>query len=160
VVGHLVGLLTTLKGLPLAYNKDLQEDKEALFDVIDTLKIELPIATGIICTMKINAKRMAAMLNEEMLATDLADYLVREGVPFRKSHHLVGQAVLRAEELGVPLNELDLSEYQAIHSSFTESVYGVFDVQQSVSARAVEGGTAPQAVRNQIKTAKDIIKHL
>ena len=160
VVGHLVGLLTTLKGLPLAYNKDLQEDKEALFDVIDTLKIELPIATGIICTMKINAKRMAAMLNEEMLATDLADYLVREGVPFRKSHHLVGQAVLRAEELGVPLTELDLSEYQAIHTSFTESLYGILDMQESVKARAVEGGTAPQAVRNQIKTAKDIIKHL
>ncbi len=160
VVGHLVGLLTTLKGLPLAYNKDLQEDKEGLFDVIDTLKIELPVATGVIFTLRVNAKQMAAVLDEEMLATDLADHLVREGVPFRKSHHLVGQAVLRAKELNISLNELDLSEYQAIYSSFTEKLYGVFDVQRSVMARAVEGGTAPSAVLSQIKKAKEILKRL
>lgn len=159
VFGHLVGFLTTLKGLPLAYNKDLQEDKEALFDVIDTLKLELPVAAGVIRTLQVNADRMAAMVDDKMLATDLADYLVREGVPFRKSHQLVGQIVLRAEELGVSLSELDLSDYQAIHTSFTDSVYEVFDVQRSIEARSVRGGTAPQAVISQIEKAKGVLNN-
>lgn len=159
VIGHLVGLLITLKGLPLAYNKDLQEDKEPLFDVIDTLKLELPVAAGVIRTMRVDTQRMADMLDVGMLATDLADYLVREGVPFRRGHQIVGQIVLRARELGVPLDELDLIEYQAICPSFTESVYGVFDLRQSVNARAVEGGTALQAVQKQIEKAKEILKH-
>jgi argininosuccinate lyase len=127
VIGHLVGLLTTLKGLPSAYDKDLQEDKEAVFDVIDTLKMELPITVGVIRTLTVNDARMAAALDDGMLATDLADYLVRKGVPFRQSHHLVGQAVRQAEELGVPLKALDLAEYQAIHPAFAGDVYEVFE---------------------------------
>ena len=154
VVGHLVGLLTALKGLPSAYDKDLQEDKEAVFDVIDTLKMELPIAAGVIRTLEVNAGRMAAALDDGMLATDLADYLVRKGVPFRESHHLVGRAVRRAEELGVPLKALELAEYQAIHPAFAGDVYAVFDFRRSVEARETEGGTAPVAVRIQIKQAK------
>ena len=154
VVGHLTGLLTTLKGLPSAYNKDLQEDKEGLFDVIDTLKMELPVATGVIGTLKVNPARMAAALGDALLATDLADYLVRQGVPFRESHGLVGQAVRRAEALGVPLKALDLSEYQAVHPAFTEDLYEVFDFQRSVAARDTEGGTAPVAVQEQIERAK------
>ena len=157
VVGHLTGLLTTLKGLPSTYNKDMQEDKEALFDTVDTLKMELPIATGVIRTLKINAARMAAVLDDALLATDMADYLVRKGVPFRESHHLVGQAVRRAEELGASLNELDLADYQAIHPSFAEDVYAVFDFQRSVEARDAEGGTAPSAVRAQIQRAKEMM---
>ncbi|MFB0538350.1 MAG: argininosuccinate lyase [Anaerolineae bacterium] len=157
VVGHLVGLLTTLKGLPTSYNKDLQEDKEALFDVMDTLKMELPIAAGVIRTLKVNAERMAAALDDALLATDLADYLVRKGIPFRESHHLVGQAVRRAEELGVPLKALGLADYQAIHPAFAEDVYEVFDFQRSVEARDTEGGTAPSAVRTQIKRAKVLL---
>jgi argininosuccinate lyase len=157
VVGHLVGLLTTLKGLPTSYNKDLQEDKEALFDVMDTLKMELPIAAGVIRTLKVNAERMAAALDDALLATDLADYLVRKGIPFRESHHLVGQAVRRAEELGVPLKALGLADYQAIHPAFAEDVYEVFDFQRSVEARDTEGGTAPSAVRAQIKRAKVLL---
>ena len=118
MVGHLVAILVVLKGLPSGYNKDLQEDKEAVFDAIDTLALELPIAAGVVRTLKVNTARMAAVLDDAMLATDLANYLVRKGVPFRLSHHLVGQAVKRAEEWGVPLRELDLAEYQAIHPAF------------------------------------------
>ena len=157
VVGHLVGLLTALKGLPSAYDKDLQEDKEAVFDVIDTLKMELPIAAGVIRTLEVNAGRMAAALDDGMLATDLADYLVRKGVPFRESHHLVGRAVRRAEELGVPLKALELAEYQAIHPAFAGDVYAVFDFRRSVEARETEGGTAPVAVRAQIEHAHTLL---
>lgn len=155
VIGHLVGLLTTLKGLPSAYDKDLQEDKEAVFDVIDTLKMELPVAAGVIRTLTVNAGRMAAALDDGMLATDLADYLVRKGVPFRESHHMVGRAVRRTEELGMPLKGLDLAEYQAIHPAFAGDVYEVFDFRRSVEMRDTEGGTAPVAVRAQIEQARE-----
>jgi argininosuccinate lyase len=157
VVGHLVGLLTTLKGLPSAYNKDLQEDKEAVLDVIDNLALALPIATGVIRTLKVNGGRMAAALDDALLATDVADYLVRKGVPFRQSHHLVGRVVGRAEALGVPLKGLALAEYQAIHAAFGEDVYAVFDFRRSVDARDVVGGTAPTAVRAQIERARGLL---
>jgi argininosuccinate lyase len=157
MVGHLAGMLTTLKGLPSAYNKDLQEDKEALFDVIDTLKTELPIAVGVIRTLKVNSARMAAALDDAMLATDLADYLVCQGVSFRESHHLVGRVVRQAEKLGVSLKDLDLAEYQAIHPALTEDVYAVFDFRRSVEVRDTEGGTAPAAVRAQIERAKALL---
>jgi argininosuccinate lyase len=154
MVGHLTGLLTTLKGLPSSYNKDLQEDKEPLFDAIDTLKMELFIAAGVVRTLTVNGARMAAALDDALLATDLADYLVRKGIPFRDSHHLLGQVVRRAEELGMSLKELNLAEYQAIHPTFAEDVYEVFDFRRSVEARDVEGGTAPSAVRVQMEQAK------
>jgi argininosuccinate lyase len=157
VIGHLTGLLTTLKGLPSSYDKDLQEDKEALFDVIDTLKVELPIVAGVIRTLTVNGERMAAALDDGMLATDLADYLVRKGLPFRESHGLVGQVVRRAEELGVSLRELGPNEYQAIHPAFTEDVHEAMSFQRSVEARDTEGGTAPSAVRAQIEQAKTLI---
>ena len=157
MIGHLTALLTTLKGLPSAYNKDLQEDKEALFDAVDTLAMELPIAAGVIRTLKVNRERMAAALDAATLATDLADYLVRKGVPFRQSHHLVGEAVRRAEALGVMLPELDLVEYQAIDPSFAEDVYACFDFQASVAARDAQGGTAPRAVGTQIEQARALL---
>jgi argininosuccinate lyase len=159
VVGHLVGLLTTLKGLPSTYNKDLQEDKEAAFDVLDTLTLELPIAAGVIHTLTVNATRMGSALDDAILATDLADYLVRKGIPFRQSHHLVGQVVRRAEELDVSLKGLRLAEYQAIHPAFAEDVYAVLDFQQSVETRDAEGSTAPAAVRAQIERAKELLAH-
>jgi argininosuccinate lyase len=157
MVGHLVGLLTTLKGLPSAYNKDMQEDKEPLFDAIDTLALELPVVTGVIRTLRVNAHRITAALDEAMLATDLADYLVRRGVPFRESHHLVGQVVRRAEELGVSLKALELAEYQAIHPAFAGDVYEVLNFQRSVAARDAHGGTAPAAVRAQIERARSLL---
>ena len=154
VAGHLTGLLTTLKGLPTAYNKDLQEDKEPLFDVLDTLKVEFPVVTGVIQTLRIDETRMAAALDEAMLATDLADYLVRKGLPFRETHHLVGQVVRRAEATDVPLSQLDIETYQTVSAAFEADVYEVFDFQRSVAARAAEGGTAPQAVTAQIEQAR------
>ncbi len=157
IVGHLTGLLTTMKGLPTAYNKDLQEDKEGLFDTIDTLKLELPIATGVVRTLRVRADRMASALDDGMLATDLADYLVRKGVPFRESHQLVGQVVKRAEELGLSLKELALAEYRAIHPAFAEDVYEVFNFERSVEARGVVGGTAPAAVQAQIEQARKTV---
>ena len=157
IVGQLVGLLTTLKGLPSTYNKDLQEDKEAVFDVIDTLKKELPIAAGVIRTMQVNAAHMAAAWDDSLLATDLADYLVRKGLPFRQSHHLVGLAVRRSERLAVSLKDLPLVDYQAIHSAFSEDLYETLDFQRSVEARDTQGGTAPVVVRAQIEKAKQLL---
>ncbi len=158
LIGHLAGMLTTLKGLPSTYNKDLQEDKEALFDTLDTLALELPIAAGVIRTLKVNRARMMAALDDSMLATDLADYLVRKKVPFRQSHSLVGRVVRRAEELKVQLRELNLAEYQAIHPAFAQDVHKVLDFQRSVEARDAQGGTAAAAVRRQIEQAKMILE--
>lgn len=157
IIGHLVALLTTLKGLPSGYNKDLQEDKEALFDAVDTLALELPLAAAIIRTLHVDEARMAAALDGAALATDLADYLVREGMPFREAHRLAGQAVKRAEELGVTLDTLGLHEYRAIHRAFGADLYQVFDFGRSVATRDVEGGTAPAAVEVQIARAKELM---
>lgn len=157
VIGHLVALLAVLKGLPSSYNKDLQEDKEPVFDAVDTLTLELPLAAEVIRTLKVDKDRMRAVLDDGMLATDLADYLVRKGVPFREAHHLVGQAVRRTEELGVSLRHLPYSEYRALHPAFTEDLYEVFDFCRSVEARDVEGGTSSRAVRAQIERAKALI---
>ena len=162
-VGHLTQLLTVLKGLPSGYNKDLQEDKESLFDAVDTLRLQLPIAAGVIRTLQINPERMTAALDDAILATDLADYLVRRRVPFRKSHYLVGQALKRAEELGLPLRELPLAEYQAVSTAFGDDLYAAFDFRQSVERRCVEGGTATPAVLAQIERARlllvEVAKH-
>ena len=156
LVGHLVALLTTLKGLPSAYNKDLQEDKEPLFDALDTLKLALPVAAGVVRTLKVNAGVMAAALDDGMLATDLADYLVRRGIPFRQSHELVGRAVRRAELRGLPLRELPLAEFQAISEAFDDDLYAVFDHRRSVEARDSYGGTAMTALRQQIERARAV----
>ncbi|MFN2242166.1 MAG: argininosuccinate lyase, partial [Anaerolineae bacterium] len=157
IAGHLLGTLTALKGLPSAYNKDLQEDKEAVFDTLDTLALELPLATAAIGTLQVNTQRMAAALDDAMLATELADYLVRKGIPFRQSHHLAGQAVRKAETAGVSLQALALAEYQAIHPAFAADLYDVLDVRQAVGARDVEGGTAPAAVHLQIERARALL---
>jgi argininosuccinate lyase len=150
LAGHLSGLLTTLKGLPTGYNKDLQEDKEPLFDAADTLETLLPALIGVVATLKFDADRMRAALDEDMLATDLADYLVRAGVPFREAHGLVGQAVRRAIEADVKLSGLPLESYQAISPFYGPDLYAVFDFAASVAKRSATGGTAPSAVREQI----------
>jgi len=155
LTGHLVALLTTVKGLPSTYNKDLQEDKEPLFDAMDTLELALPVAAGVMATLKIHPQRMAEALDDGMLATDLADYLVRRGVPFRRSHHLVGQVVRRALEQRVPLQELPLGEFREVAEEFGEDVYQVFDFRRSVEARDSYGGTATQAVRQQLARARE-----
>jgi argininosuccinate lyase len=154
LIGNLISLLTVLKGLPMTYNKDLQEDKEPLFDSLDTLGLTLPVVEGAIRTLKVNANNMRAALDPAMLATDVAEYLVRKGVPFREAHHLSGRAVALAEAKGVRLNELEIGDWRSISSHFEEDIVRVFDFEQSVASRDVIGGTSPRAVREQIKQAK------
>jgi argininosuccinate lyase len=155
VAGGLNSLLLTLKGLPSTYNKDLQEDKEPLFDAVDTLSGALPIATGVISTLRSRPERMAAALVPEMLATDLAEYLVRKGVPFRETHHIAGAAVQLAEARAVPLSALTAADLQQLHPAFAEDVVQVWDYEQSVERRAVEGGTSRQAVLAQATALRD-----
>jgi argininosuccinate lyase len=161
--GDLAAVLTMLKGLPGAYDKDLQEDKEPLFDAVDTLALALPVARGVLETLSIHPNRMAAALGDELLATDLADALVRAGVPFRQSHHLVGQAVRRAEEIGCSLRELPLAELQAISPQsdslrhFTAEMAAVWDFERSVEQRAAAGGTARAAVAAQIVQLRSLL---
>ena len=154
LIGNLAGFMTTLKGLPSGYNKDLQEDKEALFDSCDTMHQLLPVMTAIVASLQVNADEMAASLTEELLATDLADYLVRKGVPFRQAHHIVGEAVHQASEDQTNLSGLALSSLQAISQHFDDDVADVFDFARSVAQRKSYGGTAPEAVRKQIALAK------
>ncbi|MGC8827254.1 MAG: argininosuccinate lyase, partial [Anaerolineae bacterium] len=154
VFGNLLTLLTVLKGLPLTYNKDMQEDKEPLFDTIDTVRDCLLVTAGVVRTMSFDKEAMRRACGEELLATDLADYLVRRGVPFRTAHELVGRAVQRAEELGVTLGRLPLEEYRAISPAFEADLYDALSLEASVAARHSEGGTAPAAVRRQLAEAR------
>ena len=154
MVGNLVSLLTMLKGLPSAYDKDLQEDKEPLFDAVDTLEVELPVLAGVIATLRLHPERMASALRDDMLATELADYLVRKGVPFRRGHHLVGQVVRAALARGCGLRDLSREEYQAISPLFAADVSEVLDFRRAVERRDVVGGTATAAVRAQIARAR------
>jgi argininosuccinate lyase len=154
VYGNLNRLLVTIKGLPLAYNKDLQEDKEALFDTVDTILPSLTITAAMLGSAKVNSDRLAtAAAAGFSLATDVADYLVARGVPFREAHALVGLAVHRCLELGRDLATLPLAEYQAISPLFDERVYAI-DVRSSVAARDVPGGTAPNRVRAALNAAR------
>ena len=156
--GHLTSVLTMLKGLPSAYDKDLQEDKEPLFDAVDTLMLALPVARGVLETLTIDPTRMRAALGDELLATDLADALVRVGVPFRQSHHLVGQVVQRAEALGCALRDLPTDELQAIDPHFSPDMAGVWDFERSVEQHAAAGGTARAAVAAQIAALRELFQ--
>ncbi len=151
MVGDLTSLLVTIKGLPSTYNKDLQEDKEPLFDVVDTLKGTLPIAVGVLSTLAPRPDRMSARLAPEMLATDLADYLVRKGVPFRDTHHVAGAAVRLAETTGVPLSALTPAQLRTLHPLFGDDVAAVWSFEASVEARDAAGGTSKRAVLEQAR---------
>jgi argininosuccinate lyase len=157
IIGKLVGLLTTLKGLPSTYDKDLQEDKPPVFETMDTLLLILPVLAGALDTLTVHADRMEAAIDPSMLATDLADYLVGKGIPFREAHHLTGEAVRIAEVAGVTLADLSLDAYQHIHPVFGPDVVDAFDVRKSVARRSATGGTAPNAVRTQIERAKALL---
>ncbi len=141
LAGHLAGFLMTLKGLPSGYNKDLQEDKEPLFDAYDTLIALLPPLTGLVRALTFVPERMRAALDEGMLATDLADYLVSRGVPFRQAHGLAGQAVRLAEAKGVSLSALTLADYRTLSDAFGLDVTQVFDFDAAVARRGGFGGT-------------------
>ncbi|MDP6225900.1 MAG: argininosuccinate lyase, partial [Anaerolineales bacterium] len=153
LIGNLTGLLATLKGLPSAYDKDLQEDKEPLFDAADTLDLVLPVMAGVISTLQLRPDKMTARLQPALLATDLADYLAKRGVPFREAHGLVGKVVRRAEEHGVALDELSLPELQSVSSVFEADALEMFDVQAALARRNLTGGTAPQALQQQLRAA-------
>jgi argininosuccinate lyase len=150
--GSLIALLTVMKGLPLAYSKDMQEDKEQVFDAAESLELALAAMTGMVRDMTVRADRMkAAAGSGYSTATDLADWLVREaGLPFRDAHHVTGRAVALAEERGVDLAELSLEDLQAIHSAITADIFNVLTVEASVASRKSYGGTAPSEVRKQI----------
>jgi argininosuccinate lyase len=154
LVGNLTGFLTLLKGLPTGYNRDLQEDKRALFDSVDQLRLVLPAVAGTMAGCRWNRERAADLLGEELLATDLADYLVRRGVPFRTSHEVIGRLVSAAEREGVALSQLPLERYQEAHPVFEADVAQVFQWENSVESRATPGGTARKAVEVQIRQAR------
>ena len=145
--------MTILKGLPTGYNRDLQEDKETLFDSVDTLAVVLPAVAGAVRTAEFQPDRIEAALDTQLLATDLADYLVRAGVPFRKAHEAVATVVRMAEEQGVVLDGLELDDFRAAHPSFGSDVLDVFSWDRSVEARSASGGTARGAVQAQIEAA-------
>ena len=154
LVGNLMSILTLLKGLPTSYNRDLQEDKEPLLDTIDTLLLTLPAVTGAIRTLHFRADRMKAVMDAQLLATDLADYLVRRGVPFRTSHEVIGRLVRKSEVLDVALSDLTLEQFREEDPTFAEDVHAVFDWLASVDARDAAGGTSLRAVDAQIADAR------
>ena len=158
VMGHLSGLLVLMKGQPLAYNRDNQEDKEALFDSADTLVDCLAVITEIVRAMEPDAEAMRGAAEEGFgTATDLADYLVVRGVPFRDAHEIVGQAVAHAIERGLTLSQLALDTYRGLSPQIDEDVYEVLTLEGSISARDHVGGTAPSAVRAAIRAARERI---
>ena len=151
LIGNLSGLLATLKALPLAYNRDLQEDKEPVFDSVDTLEVLLPAFTGMVATLTFDAERMAELAPQGFsLATDVAEWLVREGVPFRVAHELAGACVRRCEELGIELDELSDQQFAEISPYLIAGVREVLTAEGSVSSRDGRGGTAPDRVREQL----------
>ncbi|GMA50614.1 argininosuccinate lyase [Alicyclobacillus contaminans] len=155
VYGHLMGLLTVLKGLPLAYNKDLQEDKEGVFDTLDTLLPALWLFKGMVETMKVRSDKIAAALARDFSnATDAADYLVRKGLPFREAHAVIGKLVLYALQQGKNLGELTIQEYRKHSALFEEDIYHAVQVETVVNRRAIRGGTAKAAVLEQLAMAR------
>ncbi|MEK8229280.1 argininosuccinate lyase [Oerskovia sp. M15] len=155
LIGDLTGLLATLKGLPLAYNRDLQEDKEPVFDQVDTLKVLLPAYAGMVRTMTFDTERMASLAPQGFsLATDIAEWLVREGVPFRVAHEVAGACVRTCEERGIELWDLTDRDLAAISEHLTPGVRDVLTVEGSLASRDAVGGTAPVRVAEQLEEAK------
>lgn len=158
VIGNLVGLLTVLKGLPLAYNKDLQEDKEGMFDTVKTVEGCLQIMTGMIETLKVNKERMEKSVKQDFSnATELADYLAKKGLPFREAHEVVGKLVYKCIEKGIYLMDLPIEEYKEASNLFDNDVYEVLNPYEVVNKRNSLGGTGFQEVRAQIDKAKSVI---
>ena len=153
LLGHLTGLMATLKGLPSAYDKDLQEDKPPVFAAYDTLDVMLPVLGGTLTTMRVNRERMTGALDSALLATELADYLVKKGLPFREAHHLVGQAV----RLG-PLDRVPLAELQAISPAIDADVAQLWDFRAAIDRRNVAGGTGTESVRAQLAAARKLVE--
>ena len=155
VYGNLIALLTMAKGLPLAYNRDLQEDKEPVFDTVDTLQATLRLLSKMLPEIRINQERMSAMAGHNFtLATDMADYLVRRDVPFRKAHNIVGQIVLHCIRSGKELNDCSLDEFRSFHNAFDEDVFSFLEISSVIDRRKSIGGTATSRVKEAIAGAK------
>ncbi len=151
VIGNLMALLTLLKGLPMTYNRDLQEDKERLFDTTDTVRATVNIVAAMLRHTAVNAGACARAAGDPaLLATDLADHLVRKGMPFRKAHHVVGAVVLLAEQLGKPLDTLTLAELRSADKSFGQDALQVFDLKKSLAGRRLTGAPGTSEVRKQL----------
>jgi argininosuccinate lyase len=158
VYGNLMGIITTMKSLPLAYNRDMQEDKEGLFGTVDTLQSSLEVFAGMIKTIKVNTERISqAMKTDYILATDLADYLVKKGLPFREAHGVVARLSEYAMRKGKNFQELGRQEYKKFSALFGGDVYKI-TLESSVAARNVVGGTSPQQVGKALRRAKKLIK--
>ncbi|MEL7029365.1 MAG: lyase family protein, partial [Pseudomonadota bacterium] len=157
IIGDLNSLLIVLKGLPLAYSKDMQEDKEAIFDAFDALELGLAAMTGMIGDLEVNAPAMAEAAGARYAtATDLADWLVRVlNIPFRRAHHVTGALVAKAEASGRTLTELTLDEMQAEETGITDDIYSVLSPEASAGSRTSYGGTAPANVKAQIARWKE-----
>ena len=161
VYGALMSLLTTMKGIPLAYNKDMQEDKEGVFDAVDTLKMCLPVFTRMVDTMTINKDNMRnAARKGFMNATDAADWLVKQGVPFRDAHAIIGQLVLYSINNNKNLDDLTLDEYKAVSDVFTEDIYKAIDLDTCVNTRTVPGGPSEAYIKSLIELNKKCIENL
>jgi argininosuccinate lyase len=159
VYGHLMGILTVMKGLPLAYNKDMQEDKEALFDTIDTLKMTLKVLAPMIETMQVKQNKMFQATEKGFLnATDLADYLVTKGVPFRTAHSLAGQAVKYCLEKDCTLGELPFEYYRQLEPKVSRDIYDALDIKNCLEKRNSVGGTGNRAVEDGLYRAKTFLK--
>ena len=158
VYGDLLGLLTTMKGIPLTYAKDMQEDKEPLFDALETAAICLEVFTGAWETMGLQKERMEGVIDDNVLATDLADYLVHKGMPFREAHRVIGGLVREGIEGGRGLTELGLEDFRRHSATFAEDVLELLDVRHSLGLRNIEGGTGPQAVRKQMEKARRVLQ--
>jgi len=156
IFGHHAGLLATMKGLPLAYNKDMQEDKEAVFDTVDTVKISLEVAAIVLDNCTVNEDRTRDVATRGYLnATELADYLVKRGVPFRVAHEAVGKAVLYGLEKGKELHELSIAELQTISIKIDKDVYKALSLDQTLASKNTVGGTSPKQVAAALKRAKN-----
>jgi argininosuccinate lyase len=160
LVGNLTGLLVALKGLPFAYNRDLQEDKEPVFDSVATLQLVLPALTGCVATLSFNTDVMAAAAPQGYaLATDAAEWLVRQGVPFSEAHEIAGAFVRAAEARGLELDELSDEELASVSTHLTPAVRSVLTVEGSLASRSAFGGTAPVRVREQLATLRAALRH-
>jgi argininosuccinate lyase len=157
LTGRLAGFLATLKALPSAYDKDLQEDKLPVFEAADTVEKVLEVLSGVVSSLTVHAGHMRRSIDSQALATDLADALAGTGIPFRQAYALVGKAVRRAEELDLALDALPLAEWQQIQPGFDPRLLDALDLNNSLERRAAWGGTAPQAVKEQLEIAKGVL---
>ena len=161
VNGDLVTILTVMKGLPLAYNKDMQEDKEAVFDAVDNVKISLEVFTKMLATIKINADVLRVSASKGFInATDCADYLVKKGIPFRDAYKAVGSLVAYCIDNAKTLESLTVDEYKTVHSSFDTDIYEAIDLQNCVNNRKVIGGPSEESVNNQLKSLENFISEV